>query len=71
MHEAKTHLSGLLRRVLAGEEIVICRGGKPVARLVPAGDAGHRELGVDEGAFDVPEDFNAALPDVVLDGFEG
>ena len=34
MHEAKTHLSRLLRRVAAGEEIVIARGGKPVARLV-------------------------------------
>ena len=35
VHEAKTHLSRLLRRVLAGEEIVIARAGKPVARLVP------------------------------------
>jgi len=34
VHEAKTHLSRLLRRVAAGEEIVIARGGKPVARLV-------------------------------------
>jgi prevent-host-death family protein len=36
MHEAKTHLSKLIARVEAGEEIVIARGDKPVARLVPA-----------------------------------
>lgn len=36
MHEAKTHLSRLIRRVQAGEEIVIRRGKEPVAMLVPA-----------------------------------
>jgi prevent-host-death family protein len=35
MHEAKTHLSRLVERVLAGDDIVIGRAGKPVARLVP------------------------------------
>ena len=38
IHEAKTHLSRLLRRVTAGEEIVIAKGGKPIARLVPVED---------------------------------
>jgi len=37
IHDAKTHLSRLVERVEAGEEIVIARGGKPVARLVPLG----------------------------------
>ena len=37
VHEAKTHLSRLLERVSAGEEIVITRRGKPVAKLVPTG----------------------------------
>jgi prevent-host-death family protein len=37
IHNAKTHLSRLVERVEAGEEIVIARGGKPVARLVPLG----------------------------------
>lgn len=41
MHEAKTHLSRLVERVLSGEEIVIGRAGKPVARLVPY-DEGRR-----------------------------
>lgn len=53
-HDAKTHLSELLRRAEAGEEIVIARGGKPVARLVrltPAkGSAPRRKLGTMRGA---------------------
>jgi prevent-host-death family protein len=71
VHEAKTHLSRLLRRVLAGEEVVIARGGTPIARLVPVGDAPRRQLGIDEGVFTVPEDFDAPLPGAVLDAFEG
>ena len=68
VHEAKTHLSRLLRRVAAGEEIIIARSGKPVARLVPAGTA--RRFGQDEGKFDVPDDFDAPLPDDILRAFE-
>ncbi|MEE8138587.1 MAG: type II toxin-antitoxin system Phd/YefM family antitoxin [Thermoanaerobaculia bacterium] len=71
VHEAKTHLSRLLRRVAAGEEIVIARAGRPVARLVPMLSAGHRRLGLDRGLFDVPEDFDAPLPAEILQAFEG
>ncbi len=71
VHEAKTHLSRLLRRVQAGEEIVIARGGKPVARLVPVRERGRRKLGEDRGAYRVPDDFNAPLPEAVLREFEG
>lgn len=70
VHEAKTHLSRLLRRVLGGEEITISKGGKPVARLVPLAGRPRRRFGVDAGAFDVPEDFDAPLPAEVLDSFE-
>ena len=70
VHEAKTHLSRLLRRVAAGEEIVITSGGKPAARLVPIEDAGAREFGFDRGRFEVPDDFNDPLPDEILDLFE-
>ncbi|MGH2675627.1 MAG: type II toxin-antitoxin system Phd/YefM family antitoxin [Actinomycetota bacterium] len=70
VHEAKTHLSRLLRRVAAGEEIVIARGGRPVARLVPISDPRRRELGRDRGLYEVPEDFDAPLPDEVLERFE-
>lgn len=70
VHEAKTHLSRLLRRVAMGEEIVISRGGEPIARLVPATPRRSRRLGGDEGRFEVPEDFDAELPEAVLLGFE-
>ena len=70
VHEAKTHLSRLLRRVETGEEIVICRGDEPVARLVPVKSGRARQLGLDQDVFEVPEDFDAPLPDEVLEDFE-
>lgn len=70
VHEAKTHLSRLLRRVAAGEEIVIARGGRPVARLVPVRRPRRRALGRDRGLFEVPEDFDAPLPEDLARGFE-
>lgn len=70
VHQAKTHLSELLRRVATGEEILIVRGREPVARLVPAQVPGGRRLGVDAGAFSVPDDFDAPLPAEVLERFE-
>ena len=66
---AKTHLSRLLRRVAAGEEIIITRGGDPVARLVPASRP-RPGLGMLQGAMDVPDDFDLPLPDDVLAQFE-
>ena len=71
VHEAKTHLSRLLRRVAAGEEIVIARSGKPIARLVPIRSDEPRQLGTDRGLFTVPDDFDAPLPDDLLEDFEG
>jgi prevent-host-death family protein len=71
MHEAKTHFSQLVRRVMAGEEVVIARSGRPVARLVPYRPAGaERVLGRDAGLFTVPEDFDDPLPEDVLELFE-
>jgi prevent-host-death family protein len=70
IHEAKTHLSRLLRRVAGGEEIVIARAGRAVARLVPMGESKTRRLGTDQGAFTVPDDFDAPLPEEVLTDFE-
>lgn len=69
VHEAKTTLSDLLRRVEAGEEITIRRGSKPVARLVPIQPSGRRELGMDAGRVEVPEDFDAPLDEDVLNAF--
>ena len=70
VHEAKTNLSRLLVRVAGGEEIVIARDGEPVARLVPVAPSGRRRFGVDRGRFEVPEDFDAPLPEDVVVGFE-
>ena len=70
VHEAKTHLSRLLQRVAAGEEIVIARNGRPVARLVPIAPAAQRLFGTDRGLFEVPDDFDAPLPEEVLRDFE-
>jgi prevent-host-death family protein len=72
VHEAKTHLSRLLRRVMSGEEVVIARAGTPIARLVPASAPPEpRELGFTHGTLNVPDDFNAPLPADLLDAFEG
>ena len=70
VHEAKTHLSRHLRQVMAGDEVVITRGGTPIARLVPVDVRRRRTLGSDEGIYEVPDDFNQPLPDDVLDDFE-
>ncbi len=71
-HEAKTHLSRLLRRVAAGEEITIANRGVPVARLVPVPPkTAQRVLGIFRGQFSVPDDFDAPLPEELLDLFEG
>ncbi len=70
MHEAKTHLSRLLSRVEAGEEILISRAGQPIARLVPAKRTrGRRQPGRFVGKGRIAEDFNSPLPPEVLAGF--
>jgi prevent-host-death family protein len=72
IHEAKTQLSRLLQRVIAGEEIVIANRGIPVARLVPMPQAkAHRELGIESGHLKVAEDFDAPLPATMLAAFHG
>ena len=70
VHEAKTNLSKLLERVLAGEEISITRRGEEVARLVPPRRTRARQLGIDRGRWVVPDDFDRPLPDEVVTAFE-
>lgn len=69
IHEAKTHLSRLLVRVSQGEEIVIARAGRPVARLVPIAPP-VRQLGFDRGRVWVADDFNDPLPPEILADWE-
>lgn len=72
VYAAKTHLSRLIDQVNAGEEVVITRHGRPVARLVPIEAGKPRRPGLLEGqGFWIAEDFDAPLPDDMLDLFEG
>lgn len=71
IHQAKTHLSRLLDRAAAGEEIVIARAGKPLARLVPLEpDGPPRVLGVWAGQVSIAADFDD-LPDDLAAAFGG
>jgi prevent-host-death family protein len=71
VHQAKTHLSKLLERVAAGEEVVIARAGRPVARLVPARERPQeRTPGTAAGKVWIFPEFDAPLPDEILEEFE-
>jgi prevent-host-death family protein len=72
IHQAKTELSKLVERAEAGEEVLIARAGRPVAKLVPLDRArGRRKLGLLDGKFRIPDDFNKPLPPSILGAFEG
>jgi prevent-host-death family protein len=68
IHDAKTHFSKLLERVLNGEEVVIAKAGKPVARILPYGldDHSPRIPGIDRGKLIIMPDFDAPLPEFEL-----
>ena len=69
---ARTKFSRLINRAQSGEEVVITRNGRPVAKLVAAGAArGPRRLGALRGRIRVAKDFDAPLPDEILALFEG
>lgn len=70
VHEAKTHLSRLLVQVEAGEEVIIARNGKPVARLVPYTRRGRPRFGSWKGRITVDDSFYEPLPDEELDAWE-
>jgi len=72
IYEAKTRLSQLVEEVVSGQDVVIARAGRPVARLTRLGGIGRkRRLGVLDGQFRIPDDFNRPLPDDILHSFEG
>jgi prevent-host-death family protein len=71
IHDAKTHLSRLVERVEAGEEVVIARAGRPVARLVPfRGRTSRRVPGAWRGRVRIAADFDAPDEELIAD-FEG
>lgn len=71
MHEAKTHLSQLVERALAGEEIVVTRRGKPAVRLTPVEPTSGREalFGCMAGEIEFLDGYDE-LPDEVLEAFD-
>ena len=72
IHEAKTHLSKLLVRVREGEEVIIAKAGKPIARLVPMREKPLRRTpGSAKGKVLIAPDFDEPLPESILEVFEG
>ncbi len=72
LHAAKTHLSRPVDQAAAGEEVIIAKAGKPVAKLVALDQPPRkRVLGILAGKLHVPDDFDAPLPDEILREFEG
>jgi prevent-host-death family protein len=62
IHEAKTHFSKLIERVLNGEEVIIAKAGKPVARILPViNNVSPRVPGIDKGKIMIMPDFNDPL----------
>lgn len=71
VHDAKTHFSRLLSRVESGEEIVIAKAGKPIARIVPLSEKViKRTPGTAKGRILLKKDFFRPLPKSILKGFE-
>ena len=71
IHAAKTNLSQLIERATAGEEIIIARGNRPVAKLVPVKERPRgRRRGTLRGQFEVGDVFFEPLPDEELQAWE-
>ncbi len=71
IHEAKTHFSRILTRVGNGEEVIISKAGKPIARLVPITEKPTQRMpGSAKGKIVLKKDFDAPLPESILKGFE-
>jgi prevent-host-death family protein len=73
VEEIQKHLSAYLQRVEAGETVIITRGGKPVAEVTAVSVTAKtlRPFGLCAGEFTVPDDFDAPLPEGVVQTFEG
>jgi prevent-host-death family protein len=71
MHEAKNHLSRLAQRAADGEEIVIARNGRPLARLVGVDARSPRRLGLAKGRIWIGPGFDDPLPPEIQEAFEG
>lgn len=71
IHEAKTHFSKLIQSVLEGEEVVIAKAGQPLVRMVPLLPSKKNRFGTLKGKIKIADDFDAPLPEDILQGFYG
>lgn len=71
VHEAKTHLSKLIARALAGEEVVIANRSTPQVKLVPVEEKPKRRFGSMKGEFKFDDSFFDPLPEEELRAWEG
>ena len=70
IYEAKSKLSKLINQVIAGEEVIVAKSGKPVVRIVPfEKPAQNRKPGSAKGKITISDDFDAPLPEDILRGF--
>lgn len=71
IHEAKTHFSQILNRVSSGEDVVIAKAGKPIARIVPIkGEGKKRKPGSAKGRVMIEDSFFEPSPDTIINDFE-
>ena len=71
LYEAKTHLSSLIDRAAAGEEIIVSKHGRPLAKIVPLRAVSRRRPGRAKAKIKMSADFDAPLPTALLDAFLG
>ncbi len=71
LYEAKTRLSALVEAAAAGAEIIIAKAGKPRAKLVPIREASRRRPGSAKGKIWIAADFDAPLPETLVEAFNG
>jgi len=71
IHDAKTHLSAILKRVESGEDVLIAKAGKPIARISPiSASSGKRHPGSAKGKIVMTQNFMEPLPEKLLEEFE-
>jgi len=70
IHDAKTNLSKLIKLAIEGEEVIIAKAGKPVAKLVPFVEKStERELGFLKGKIELRDDIDEPLPEEIIEEF--
>lgn len=73
IYDAKTRFSELVDKAAAGDDVIVCRNGKPLARItrLESGPKKRIKFGTLKGKIKLSADFEAPLPDEILAGFEG